>query len=268
MRDVIFFIASLAGATILTALAIILRPESPYWKFLLWGGISVFVACACVLALHHFRPDGKPLFLTGVGSGAAILVGFSIAFFFAEADRQNPLVIGSILRPFDYAPGTRISGISWKKGFSHLELLFRNRSDENILDLSVTIQPEYPIAKSAAASEFATCRIGAPMAMPSPTIIAKTVDGKQIFMAAEDSDLNENIHSSHRLYCEKLSAHTDINVVLATVVMPSVDAVGSLYGGERRDPTFIDLAVSYQIGGEKHDDPPFRIFLHKSEVPK
>jgi hypothetical protein len=46
----------MAGAAILTALAVLLRPEAPIWKGLLWGGVGVFTACACVVALAFLRP--------------------------------------------------------------------------------------------------------------------------------------------------------------------------------------------------------------------
>jgi hypothetical protein len=86
MREIGFFIASLAGAAILTALAVLLRPESPFWKFLLWGGIAVFVSCACVLVLDYCRPGAKVILLIGLGVGIATLIGFSIAFFSMPTD--------------------------------------------------------------------------------------------------------------------------------------------------------------------------------------
>jgi hypothetical protein len=69
MRDIIAFIASLAGAAILSALAVLIRPESIFWKFLLWGGIAIFIACACVVLLDYFRPNGSKLLICGIGAG-------------------------------------------------------------------------------------------------------------------------------------------------------------------------------------------------------
>ena len=79
MRDIVLLIASLAGAAVLTALAILIRPESPLWKALLWGGIAVFVACACVLLFDYFKPDSRPIFLIGAATGIALFFGFGIA---------------------------------------------------------------------------------------------------------------------------------------------------------------------------------------------
>jgi len=42
MRELAYFIGSLAGAAIMTALAILVRPEPPLWKAVLWGGIGTF----------------------------------------------------------------------------------------------------------------------------------------------------------------------------------------------------------------------------------
>jgi len=88
MREIVFFIASLAGAAILTALAVLIRPESPLWKFLLWGGISIFIACACIVLIDYYRPNGPKIFLCGIGIGVALLVGCSIAFF----QNERPLL--------------------------------------------------------------------------------------------------------------------------------------------------------------------------------
>jgi hypothetical protein len=62
-----------------TALAILIRPESPLWKALLWGGIAVFVARACVLLFDYFKPDSRPIFLIGAATGIALFFGFGIA---------------------------------------------------------------------------------------------------------------------------------------------------------------------------------------------
>ncbi|MGQ0444243.1 MAG: hypothetical protein ACT4O2_03715 [Beijerinckiaceae bacterium] len=82
MRDFLLFIASLAGAAILTALAIMIRPESPFWKFVLWGGIGIFVACACVLLIDYTRPNEPKALLGGIGVGIALVIGCAIAVVF------------------------------------------------------------------------------------------------------------------------------------------------------------------------------------------
>jgi len=91
MRDIILFIASLAGAAILTALAVLVRPESPLWKALLWGGIAVLIACACVVAIDYFRPGGKAVFLIGMGGGIALFAGCGIAFVFSFPAATNEI---------------------------------------------------------------------------------------------------------------------------------------------------------------------------------
>jgi hypothetical protein len=55
MREAIYFIASLAGAAVLTALAILVPPDSPFWRNLLYGGIGVLIVCALGLAIDIAR---------------------------------------------------------------------------------------------------------------------------------------------------------------------------------------------------------------------
>src|SRR5580704_4112462 len=82
MREMAYFVGSLAGAAIMTALALFVRPEAPIWKVVLWGGMGVFAACACVIALDYLRPNGNVYFLTGTAIGLALFVGFGTAFLF------------------------------------------------------------------------------------------------------------------------------------------------------------------------------------------
>ena len=81
MREIALFIASLAGAAIMTALAVLIRPESPFWKLVLWGGIAIFIACAFVVVIDYFRPGGQIFLLAGIALGTALLIGCGIAFF-------------------------------------------------------------------------------------------------------------------------------------------------------------------------------------------
>lgn len=85
MRDLVLFIASLAGATTLTALAILIRPESPFWKVLLWSGIAIFISCACIIIIDYVRPNASRVLLFGIGAGIALTVACSIALFQEES---------------------------------------------------------------------------------------------------------------------------------------------------------------------------------------
>jgi hypothetical protein len=55
MREIIFFIASLAGAAMFTALAVIVAPTSPFWRWVLWSSVGVFVVCAIALLVDIIR---------------------------------------------------------------------------------------------------------------------------------------------------------------------------------------------------------------------
>jgi hypothetical protein len=93
MREIVFFIASLAGAAILTALAVLLQPDSPIWKWVLWAGIAIFAACAFVLLIDLVRPGGRVLFLAGMGAGVALFIGCAIAIVFEEPTQGEQNVV-------------------------------------------------------------------------------------------------------------------------------------------------------------------------------
>jgi hypothetical protein len=67
MREIALFIASLAGAAVLTSLQVLIAPTSPFWKWSLCIGAGVFGACALGLfidlMLRHARKsqNGKIL---------------------------------------------------------------------------------------------------------------------------------------------------------------------------------------------------------------
>jgi hypothetical protein len=81
MREFMYFMGSLAGAAIMAALAVLIKPESPVWKVILWGGIGVFVSCAVVVIIDYYRPNGSAFLLAGMALGIALIVGCGVAFF-------------------------------------------------------------------------------------------------------------------------------------------------------------------------------------------
>jgi hypothetical protein len=80
MREFLLFIASLAGAAVMTALAVLIRPDSPFWKWFLWLGVLVFIGCALALLIDLLRPGDQtpkhPLDekLPGFGSGMMVRI--------------------------------------------------------------------------------------------------------------------------------------------------------------------------------------------------
>lgn len=89
MREIVFFVASLAGAVILTALAVVIQPNSPIWRWMLCGGIAVFAACAIVLLVDMARPGGRVILLLGLGTGIATALCFGIAIFFQPTPQSS-----------------------------------------------------------------------------------------------------------------------------------------------------------------------------------
>jgi hypothetical protein len=56
MRETLWFVASLAGAAILTALAVIVSPQSPLWRDVLVGGAYVLLVCAVLIFFDMRQP--------------------------------------------------------------------------------------------------------------------------------------------------------------------------------------------------------------------
>jgi hypothetical protein len=56
VRELLYFIASLAGAAVLTALAVIVPPESALWRGVLYGGIVVLGATSIAILIDMFIP--------------------------------------------------------------------------------------------------------------------------------------------------------------------------------------------------------------------
>jgi hypothetical protein len=82
MQELLLFCASLAGTVIMSALAVIVRPDSPFWRVILWGAIGVFSACALLILLDYLRPGQGRVQLIGLGIGISITIGFGIALCF------------------------------------------------------------------------------------------------------------------------------------------------------------------------------------------
>jgi hypothetical protein len=91
MRETLFFVASLAGAAVLTALAILVHPES-FWKWVLWIGTGVFIACALVLLIDLIFPGRRVEPLVGMAVGVTLLIVCGFSFFSGTpASREKPI---------------------------------------------------------------------------------------------------------------------------------------------------------------------------------
>jgi hypothetical protein len=88
MREFLSLVASLTGAAAMTALAIIIHPESPFWKWVLWIAIGAFVASTFALLVDLIWPGGRFRFLIGMGIGAGLFVVCAVAFFFEPSTRH------------------------------------------------------------------------------------------------------------------------------------------------------------------------------------
>ncbi len=89
MREIVVFIASLSATVVMTAVAVVLKPESPVWKWLLGAGIAALFACSVVLLVDLLKPGSDRLLLTGIGVGLALLITCGIGLYF-----NFPLTLG------------------------------------------------------------------------------------------------------------------------------------------------------------------------------
>jgi hypothetical protein len=89
MREILLAIASLAGAAVLTALVVLIHPESPLWKWMLWLGIAIFVACAAILFFDYYRPGGSTLLQLGCALGLTLFIICAMALIQGEGRQDN-----------------------------------------------------------------------------------------------------------------------------------------------------------------------------------
>ena len=82
MRELMLFIASLAAAIVLAALAVLIRPEALLWNAFLWVGTAVFLV-ACGFLLSDYWRSGLQMMITNVAfdpnGPSEIYVAFRLA---------------------------------------------------------------------------------------------------------------------------------------------------------------------------------------------
>jgi hypothetical protein len=189
---------------------------------------------------------------TGFAIGTICIVGFLYAMSLIAAGDRSPNIHGPLvvhMTPFrvDYQNGIRNDGIIWQKGYSRTDLIFQNPLGEVILDLDVTIRPEFPIIKSAVMSDFATCQLGPLRPVARPIVV-----GNGNLVSSDDTPADDDI--PHRLYCDKLASKTLIRVILATVVSGRNPVMGPMFEPTRNDPRYVDFFVKYHVGTIKYDE--------------
>lgn len=236
-----------------------------FWISVAIIGLSVLFF-VCDLALHIALKKGVKLGMALLSIGTVlIVVGFVVgligAFKFDESEEKSraaesrfPIGIHAVMSGVDYSEGAVVGGISWKNGYSHVQIIISNPTNQNYTDLDVLITPEKPIIKAAAHAEFSECRIG-PLFKPPPVlVVGQTTSGKQIGMPAEDTDENVLIGPPYRLVCNKLLGNAQIIIDLATVE-PIHDVMSRhMWAQERHDPSFVDVQSSFTVANDRHTD--------------
>jgi hypothetical protein len=276
MREWIFFIASGALAVILTAAAIVLKPESPVWRWLLHAGIAVFAACAVVVLIDILKPNGSRTTLVLIGAATTISFLLIVHFMWTPIAQkllsvQGPSITGASF-PFNYAAGTTINGIQFRPGFSHSEIAIQNNTDEEFADLDVYVTPDRPIIGGAAVSAINQCTFAPPGEPPQMWITGhqKGQTGDVTYNA--DMSKGFAIASTYRLYCDKMRPRSAITLTLATVkgqpnlkgpTPPELDPFSAL----RIDPLHAEVLVSFTAKGSKVGDKLVIPFTPPTKLP-
>lgn len=158
----------------------------------------------------------------------------------------------SRVNPWDYPPGTEIAGIKWRQGFSDLRVFISNTTSAELTNVDVLVQPEIKIAKAGLMSDFVTGKTAPAHRIPTP-IPLSTVDGKTMAMPPETGDMNELLMAVYRTHYDKFPPNTDAEIVLATCNI-SEKPMGSLFSDVRKDPKWVIVRASYQVGGNRIEE--------------
>jgi hypothetical protein len=190
-----------------------------------------------------------------VTASAALLfcafLGIGIRLF--SIPTPDPLIVHGHVVPLDAEDGVVNSGITWHPGYAHSVIFFSNATDQNIFNLNVLIQPNTPVIKSTATANFAVCRIGPAARMPVASFIVGAGGNKIVSSETQDDPNDILISPMHRLVCDKIPARTDVQVVLATVVLTANPTMGPMYRDKREDLKRILFRVAYELGGKSYN---------------
>lgn len=128
-----------------------------------------------------------------------------------------PLEVASVTIDAEHPQGSSIAGIQWRPEFTELQVFIGNPSTSNYYDIDVIVRPDLPVAKIAQRTDIPG--ISLEDRHGSTTTLVR-VEGAQkttvpLVLLATDS--------GYRVRCEKLSARTTMQLVLAVVQMKVAD---------------------------------------------
>jgi hypothetical protein len=178
-----------------------------------WVGVALIYLSFLVLLIDvWFEPELTRRWKIGVTVGIIVLsAGFSWKFVFVPA----PLQMQAIITDGEYAPGTNLHGIIWKKGFTELRLFIWNSSDHDYDNLNLLIQPTEPIAAIAQGTNVSGITLSDNKRLMVSPVDVNHATGQQtaipVVILATDA--------GYRMSCPRLSRETSIEIVMALAEM-------------------------------------------------
>lgn len=190
------------------------RRGAPSSAVALLGGAGVTVA--------------EPWTLPWFAAGAMAVVGLFVFVLGITIDGRpwwnrprSLLKFRAVAPTWDYHVGSKVEGITWEEGMSHVTLWVTNATGAALTQLQLILSPDRPILHAVCRSNLGQCSIGLATAPPPSWIFA---DGKMI--SAEPSPDNIILGPPYRLFCPSLPVAGVIQIDMATVT-PTWDVMSS-----------------------------------------
>jgi len=178
-----------------------------------WVAVALIYVSFLVLVIDvWFEPELTRRWKIGVTVVAILLsAAFSWKIVFVPA----PLPMQALITDGEYAAGTNIHGIVWKKGFTELRLIIINPSDHDYDNLSLSVQPIEPIAALAQDTNIPGVSFTDNKRVMVSPVNVNRITGQQtaipVVILATDAGYTVN--------CPRLSRGTSIEIVMALAEM-------------------------------------------------
>ena len=159
-------------------------------------------------------------------------------------DKNCPLTISTFVFDLPHSENDTFGNIKWSKKDVDVRILFENKSNQTIKDISLIIQPETHIRAIKQLSKIPNL-VFEPNINSSGGIVLKTQNGKDIFVPF---DPYNTITPSYKMTCTNLLSGNTINIIIACVVMnPWTDGNPPQHAIAARSlPKWIKIKGSYK----------------------
>ena len=150
------------------------------------------------------------------------------------------LQVLTLIDASQHPPGSVVSGIKWRPGFTALRVSLSNPTDEDFKEVDVVLEPNEPIAAIGQVSTVAGVSLigditkeqvyidGTLLTMPLATI--KEIDG-----TVNTIPLSQVLTSQYRVRCPLLPKNSDLQLLIAIAEANEKPPPGVLYFGMSRE---------------------------------